>query len=128
VRGRGCAALLARGTGRIARGRDGHGGVDRQGGRARVRCSGWGGGSWGERGEVVVVDGGVRGVVVDGRAVARFRDRVKVVWERGGRGRRVGAADEPLACALRVQHEIERSLWSRFDNRQFFLVEVFIFF
>ena len=82
-----------------------------------MRCGGggWGGGSWGERGEVVVVvvdvvDGGVRGVVVDGRAVARFRDRVKVVRERGGRGRRVGAADEPLACALRVRHEIERSL------------------
>ena len=65
----------------------------------------------GRDGDVVVVDveRGVGGIVVDGRAVARFRDRVKVVWERRGRGRWMWTADEPLA-AVGGRHEVNRDL------------------
>ena len=65
----------------------------------------------GRDGDVVVVDveRGVGGIVVDGRAVARFRDRVKVVWERRGRGRWMWTADEPLA-AISGGHEVNRDL------------------
>jgi len=70
--------------------------------------------SWGDgrdgAGIVVKVERGVGGFIVDGRTVARFGDRVKVVWEWRGGGRRVWTADESFARAVYVGHEIKRSL------------------
>ena len=69
----------------------------------------------GRDGHVVVVDveRGVGGIVVDGRAVARFGDRVKVVGKRRARGRRVRTADEALASVV-GGHEVEGRLCCRF--------------
>ena len=70
--------------------------------------------SWGDgrdgAGIVVKVERGVGGFIVDGRTVARFGDRVKVVREwRGGR-RRVWSADESLARAVNVGHKTKRRI------------------
>jgi hypothetical protein len=59
---------------------------------------------------VVDVECGIGGFVVDGRAVARFCNRVEVVWEGRGRGWWVWPADEPLACAVVGGHEVNRHL------------------
>ena len=125
--GASCSAL-ARGAdaGWIARGGRGHGGhwCVCGGGNGRVE------GYWyrlfllfllfllcveGRDGHVVVVDveRGVGGIVVDGRAVARFGDRVKVVGKRRARGRRVRTADEALASVV-GGHEVEGRLCCRF--------------
>ena len=69
----------------------------------------WGHGRDGD-GIVVKVERGVGGFIVDGRSVARFGDRVKVVWEWRGGGRRVWTADESLARAANVGHKIKRRI------------------
>ena len=60
---------------------------------------------------VVDVERGIGGFVVDSRAVPRFCDCVKVVWEGRSRVRWVQTVEKPLARAIVGGHEVNQHFW-----------------